>query len=323
MAANVRLFAAKVHVPVPPSLDVPTVPRTLTMNEQALNWREWALNVTAQLADDLALNKPLIRICTASSLMPYMGVGGHRSGTSVQIAFWIRNVEKTLAAESICLDVNGGRAGCAPFSVYPQDAKDDYYSMDVTMQGTNVLVGKLIDSTGNVIAQSPSEVVVLQPNFERFLQEAPFWQNPTFQRHRTNRRRKREKRHTLLTALAQKHLSDKGQEFSFSTGNAYLYDQLWHGTRHDVLRVLELGVYQGASLKMWRDYFPRAQIYGIDINTAANFSGDRYRTFIGDACDRSTLEVMMQEVAQDGGPMSESGDPLFDFILEDSGHQVH
>ena len=31
------------------------------------------------------------------------------------------------------------------------------------------------------------------------------------------------------------------------------------------LRVLEIGIERGGSLLMWRDYFPNAQVFGIDI----------------------------------------------------------
>jgi methylase of polypeptide subunit release factors len=36
--------------------------------------------------------------------------------------------------------------------------------------------------------------------------------------------------------------------------------------RFDKPRILELGVFSGASLLIWRDYLPNATILGIDIS---------------------------------------------------------
>jgi hypothetical protein len=41
-------------------------------------------------------------------------------------------------------------------------------------------------------------------------------------------------------------------------------ERLFKNKRHEQLRILELGVHSGASLLIWRDYFPRAIIVGID-----------------------------------------------------------
>ena len=42
----------------------------------------------------------------------------------------------------------------------------------------------------------------------------------------------------------------------------------------------------GASLRVWRDYFPNAQIYGIDIDEKIIFSEDRIQTF---HCDQTNI----------------------------------
>lgn len=38
-------------------------------------------------------------------------------------------------------------------------------------------------------------------------------------------------------------------------------------------RVLEMGSYEGASLKMWRDFYPDAQIVGVDIREPNDIEG--------------------------------------------------
>lgn len=43
------------------------------------------------------------------------------------------------------------------------------------------------------------------------------------------------------------------------------YERLFAPVRTEKINVLEIGINRGDSLKMWREYFPNANIYGIDI----------------------------------------------------------
>jgi hypothetical protein len=49
--------------------------------------------------------------------------------------------------------------------------------------------------------------------------------------------------------------------------NDYLthYSRLFETKRHDDINVLEIGVWNGASSRTWRNYFTRAGIIGVDI----------------------------------------------------------
>lgn len=38
-------------------------------------------------------------------------------------------------------------------------------------------------------------------------------------------------------------------------------------------RLLEVGVHRGASIRMWREYYPNTEIVGIDINTPLHIEG--------------------------------------------------
>jgi spermidine synthase len=66
-----------------------------------------------------------------------------------------------------------------------------------------------------------------------------------------------------LSLLAQKYGTDKEPR-------AHNYTPIYHGLfadrRDRVSAVLEVGVFGGASIKMWHDYFPAAQIWGVDVN---------------------------------------------------------
>jgi hypothetical protein len=49
-------------------------------------------------------------------------------------------------------------------------------------------------------------------------------------------------------------------------GYLALYDELFAPLRDRDIRLLELGVKQGGSLELWRDYFPLGRIVGLDMN---------------------------------------------------------
>ncbi len=66
----------------------------------------------------------------------------------------------------------------------------------------------------------------------------------------------------------------------------------------------------GASLRVWRDYFPNAQIIGADIDRDILFSEDRIQTFFVDQTDPSTIARMWDEV----------GMVDFDLIIDDGLH---
>lgn len=75
--------------------------------------------------------------------------------------------------------------------------------------------------------------------------------------------------------------------------------------------VIEFGVNQGGSLRMWRDYFgPEAQIHGVDIDPrCAELEEPGTRIHIGDQEDRAFLASVMDET----GPV--------DVLIEDGGHE--
>lgn len=66
----------------------------------------------------------------------------------------------------------------------------------------------------------------------------------------------------------------------------------------------------GASLRGWRDYFPRAKIYGADIDDKVLFTEDRIETFRLDQTDLEQLRV-------------EAGRRKYKIIVDDSLHVLH
>src|SRR5262249_13726373 len=64
------------------------------------------------------------------------------------------------------------------------------------------------------------------------------------------------------------------------------------------VHMLEIGIYSGGSLEMWKDYFGlRAHIYGVDIEAACeSYEDPQTKIFIGDQADRSFWERFKQDV---------------------------
>jgi hypothetical protein len=51
-----------------------------------------------------------------------------------------------------------------------------------------------------------------------------------------------------------------------------------------------IGAQPGASLRVWREYFPNALIYGADIDSQIMFSEDRISTFLVDQLDEKSIQ---------------------------------
>lgn len=135
-----------------------------------------------------------------------------------------------------------------------------------------------------------------------------------------------------IAALCDVHGSDKG---SVSVGvHAYdwaphtfadVYSRLFRHCREGVRKVFECGLgtnnpdipssmgargKPGASLRVWRDYFPNAMVYGADIDREILFNEERIRTFYIDQLDPKAIRTFWSEV----------GESDFDLMIDDGLH---
>lgn len=119
---------------------------------------------------------------------------------------------------------------------------------------------------------------------------------------------------SFLNELGLKYRTDKavdGKRGEPGKGHDYLriYERFSVLERTEVLKVLEIGVQKGASIRMWEEYFPNATIYGLDIaESALNVTGDRIRIQLVDQSNAAALQAF----AEQNGP--------FDLIVEDGSH---
>jgi hypothetical protein len=92
----------------------------------------------------------------------------------------------------------------------------------------------------------------------------------------------------------------------------YIQRYSTHFERHRerVRRVVEIGVQTPGSMLMWEEYFPNAEIIGIDIDPACkDIEGGRKKIFIGDQKDEDFLISLTK---QTGGE--------FDIVIDDGEH---
>jgi SAM-dependent methyltransferase len=89
------------------------------------------------------------------------------------------------------------------------------------------------------------------------------------------------------------------------------YDSIFERLRHADLSLLEIGVDHGGSLLLWRDYFPRGKIVGIDqVPVALEDAERRIRIYTGRQEDTEFLSHVAHESAPGG----------FDIIIDDASH---
>lgn len=111
-----------------------------------------------------------------------------------------------------------------------------------------------------------------------------------------------------LQEIGNTYRTDKA---AFHHGFCDFYDMHLSSCRHDEMKVLEIGVKKGASLRMWRDYFSNSQIYGLDIDPASMFEDSRIKTFIMDQGDVDSMKRFVEV----HGP--------FDIVIDDGSHHTH
>lgn len=98
-----------------------------------------------------------------------------------------------------------------------------------------------------------------------------------------------------------KHGTDKAATH-FYMHNYEKYLGFW---RDDEFTLLEIGVGNGSSIKMWRELFPNAKIYGIDNNPDCKGKG----ILIGDQTDHEFLEKALLYIGK------------IDVVVDDGSHE--
>jgi predicted O-methyltransferase YrrM len=107
-----------------------------------------------------------------------------------------------------------------------------------------------------------------------------------------------------MKSLAQIYdptISDKGTNHSYITD---VYEELFAPMREGTKNILEIGAYDGGSLFMWKEYFPNATIYGIELEQRVIIEDPRVTQIIASGYLPETLKLIPSEldIAIDDGP---------------------
>jgi 8-demethyl-8-alpha-L-rhamnosyltetracenomycin-C 2'-O-methyltransferase len=116
----------------------------------------------------------------------------------------------------------------------------------------------------------------------------------------------------FLTELAIKYRTDKWGKHNYTP----YYFELFKGMRDWVKKVVEVGVAEGAGVRMFRDFFPNAMIYGAEIDKKRIFSEDRIRVI---KCDQSKTDDLVNFLSITGFDI----DIFVDDGSHEPKHQVH
>ena len=137
------------------------------------------------------------------------------------------------------------------------------------------------------------------------------------------------KKNNLLTILCEKYNSDKGgrkNPFSDASNNyTDYYYKIFKDKRNSYKKIFECGLGSnnpilesnmtsngspGASLKVWKEFFPNAKIYGADIDRDSLFHEERIYTYYVDQYNKSSIKAMWSEI----------NEKEFDLIIDDGAH---
>lgn len=90
-----------------------------------------------------------------------------------------------------------------------------------------------------------------------------------------------------------------------------IYNEKFQLLKDNEVKLLEIGILKGGSLLMWRDYFKKGIIAGLDCNQVTlDDNTGRVHVYRGFQQDTAILDTIRTECARDG----------FDIIIDDASH---
>lgn len=112
-----------------------------------------------------------------------------------------------------------------------------------------------------------------------------------------------------LEQISLNYKSDKGAIYhNYLT----IYEKYFTKYRNTLENFLEIGLWEGESLKMWREYFTTGNLVGVDILDLTHIVLNNTTILIGDQSNRTDLENITKLTY-----------PEFDIIIDDGGHMMH
>jgi hypothetical protein len=112
-----------------------------------------------------------------------------------------------------------------------------------------------------------------------------------------------------LENISKKYRTDKGKVYH---NYLELYEKYFTKYRNRLEALLEIGLWEGESIRMWREYFPCGTIVGADILDLSHIDLPNTTVLVCNQEERTHLrEIINKSVKQ------------FDIIIDDGGHWQH
>ena len=112
-----------------------------------------------------------------------------------------------------------------------------------------------------------------------------------------------------LSKLGKKYGTDKIGKHNYLP----VYYDLFKDRTNEIKKVLEIGVGEGAGLRMWRDFFPKAVVYGAEIDlhrVTALMDEDRIHVHPCDQSKEADLNDFVRLTGKD-----------LDLVVDDGSHK--
>ena len=113
--------------------------------------------------------------------------------------------------------------------------------------------------------------------------------------------------------MIEKNLTELGILFKTDKATNHHFTDFYHEKlnhlRNEKINLLEIGIMTGQSLRMWKEYFPNAVIYAVDLNDLKHYQEDR---ILIEQCDQ-TDHIKMNSIFPN---------VKFDIIIDDGGHSM-
>lgn len=104
------------------------------------------------------------------------------------------------------------------------------------------------------------------------------------------------------------NLSDKERTHTYISN---FYNEKFKKFKDKKIKILEIGVLQGHSLKLWEQYFLNAQIFGVDVQNIIEHSfGDRVKIIFSNAYSIDFIKKIQETEGK------------FDIIIDDGPHTL-
>jgi hypothetical protein len=90
-----------------------------------------------------------------------------------------------------------------------------------------------------------------------------------------------------------------------------VYYEMFNPIRNNIKKVLEIGVAEGAGLRMFRDFFPNAIIFGAENDRKRVFIDPPIQVFYCDQSDKGDIERLIEKTCTD-----------IDIVIDDGSHRA-